>query len=188
MDRFKYEAAGPGLSKGHAGRAVRFTVTAKDKQTRPLADTGLEAVVEGPGGEAVKVAWEEQPKGVYAASYVPSTDGAYKVSVTAGGGHVSRSPYTVAIKAASSAAHTAVENWYFTVKTRTASGEDQDEGEDAVTVEVAGPSEVAPKVKDLGNGEYFVSLYGLKEPGNYSVAVNLNGAAVGSSPFKITKS
>lgn len=188
MERFKYEAGGAGLSKGHAGRAVRFTVSAKDKQTRPLADTGLEASVEGPGGEVVPVAWEEQPKGVYAASYVPTKEGAYKVTITAAGGHVSRSPYTAAIKAASSAAATGVENWFFTVKARSAAGEDQDEGEDAVAVEVRGPSEVAPKVKDLGNGEYFVSLYGLKEPGAYAVAVSLNGAPIGASPFTITKS
>lgn len=82
---------------------------------------------------------------------------------------------------------TLADNWYLTVKTRTESGEDQDCGEDDVKVEVNGPSEASPKVKDLGNGEYFVSIYGLKASGTYEVHVKLNGQPITGSPFKIVK-
>lgn len=84
-----------------------------------------------------------------------------------------------------------IENWYFTVKARTEAGDEQEDGDDdfkvhhlifetvsqkadveSVQVEVVGPTEVNAKVKDLGNGEYFVS-YSLTQRGDYTINVTL---------------
>ncbi len=153
-----------------------------------MAEAELEVRVEGPDGQQVPASIEDTGKnGAYTVSYKPIAAGTHRITVTAAGGAVGKSPYTAVIKGAVSAAHSHCDNWYLTVKARTAEGEDLDAGEDDVRVEVrgaAGSEAVPAKVKDLGTGEYFVS-FTLKQRGQYAVHASVNGEALQGSPFQI---
>lgn len=98
MERFKYEVSGAGISKGTARRANKFIVSAKDKQPRPLTDAQITATVESEQGASVPVEWDDTGKGAIIGSYIPQTSGTYKVSVTVGGCHIGKSPFSVVIK------------------------------------------------------------------------------------------
>jgi len=58
------------------------------------------------------------------------------------------------------------------------------DGGDVFDVKISGPEEVKPHVKDNGDGTYSVT-YEPKEPGNYTIAVNLEGKPIKNAPFKV---
>lgn len=88
-DASRCQAYGPGLVEGIAGQEAPFTV-----ETPVDCEGKLEIKVEGPQDDA-NVTVKDLGDGNYAVSYLPTTPGDYKVSVTVGGDHIPGSVFEV---------------------------------------------------------------------------------------------
>jgi hypothetical protein len=191
-------ADGNGLKTVVAGETGAFTVQTKDHNGN-LCDFGGNKVVgqlTGPATVDVKVA--DNKNGTYAATYVPTVTGDYKLAVTLDGGAIHSSPFAVKVTPAKAVPETTQAHGtglesamsgvqtLFTVQTRDRFDNACVVGGDDVTAVVVGASgETKCAAKDYNNGKYKFEYTGPQQAGSYKVHVRLGGKDVKSSPFTV---
>jgi len=186
VDKFKSEVVGNGLLKSHAGVLRRINVNVKDKGGRPIEDANVEVVIENSSGEKLPAQVNNKGKGTYHVLYTPDVPSNYKISISADGVLLGRSPFTIPIGTRTVPRKSAVSRWTFGITARNENGEQQEDGDDQFEVSIDGPAgSVAADVQDLGKGEYTVS-FKPTGAGNYKVQATLGGENISGSPFNIT--
>jgi len=188
-------AEGPGLEGGQQYKEGVFTIHAVDPEGKPCKNGGDPFKVEITGVESITPKVVDNNNGTYTVAYTPKKHGDHKIDVTLHGQHIKAAPFTVKIKPAPNAANSWAEGpgleeaWdnepaYFTIHAVDEDGNPRKDGGDKFDVKIAGPENVVPHIKDNGDGTYSVT-YEPKEPGNYTVNVDLEGKPIKNSPFKV---
>ncbi|KYO34434.1 hypothetical protein Y1Q_0021009 [Alligator mississippiensis] len=189
-DASKVKAEGPGLSRTgvELGKPTHFTVNAKAGGRAPL-----DVQVTGPGkGEAAKdLEVVDNHDGTHTVKYTPVQQGNLGVSVTYGGDHISKSPFSVAVaptldlgKIKISGLEDKMEvgkEQEFMVKAKGAGGQGK------VGAKVAGPGgKVVPCRVEPGLGtESSVVRFTPRDEGPHELEVTYDGTPVPGSPFPV---
>eukprot|EP01089_Gocevia_fonbrunei_P013346 TRINITY_DN340_c0_g1_i5.p1 TRINITY_DN340_c0_g1~~TRINITY_DN340_c0_g1_i5.p1 ORF type:complete len:1157 (-),score=418.97 TRINITY_DN340_c0_g1_i5:34-3504(-) len=188
-------AEGPGLEGGQQFKEGVFTIYAVDTRGNKLSVGGDPFKVEITGVEQLSPKVVDNNNGTYSVSYVPKQHGDHTITVTLHSENIKSSPFSVNIKPAPNAGNSWAEGpgldeaWdnepaYFTIHAVDGDGNPRSDGGDVFDVKINGPEEVVPQVVDNGDGTYSVT-YEPKEPGNYTINVDLEGSPIKNSPFKV---
>ncbi|GAB4815949.1 hypothetical protein N2152v2_002995 [Parachlorella kessleri] len=106
----KCEVVGEGRSRAIAGQPASFSILIHDQfGNRWFGDNlaqllPLEVSLEGPSGQEVQVVQEPQREGCYACCYTPPAPGFYRLHVSHGKAPLPRTPFSVQVHPASTAA------------------------------------------------------------------------------------
>jgi len=174
------------------GEDATFTITAKDRNGKPLSfgGAGFEAVAKGPDGKEISVAVHDNGNGTYSGSFAPDFAGKYGVALRRNGKPVRDEPYNVDIKEGADAEFSELErvaviNCAVTVKAFNKKGERKTTSGDKAEISVEGPNgPLDSQVIDNKDGTYTVKYQAT--PGVYKVKATLNGKNVRGSPFQHT--
>jgi filamin len=189
-------AEGPGLEGGQALKPAVFTIHAVDPDGNPRTDGGDPFEVQIAGPEELKPKITDNHNGTYTVEYHPTHPGDYHVNTTLHDEPIKDSPKKVHIKPAPDAAnswaegpalHGLVDNepGKFTIHAVDPEGKPRTDGGDHFDVAIHGPhGPVHPHVKDNNDGTYDVE-FDPAEPGNYDIAVTLEGKPIKDSPWKV---
>jgi filamin len=187
-DANKTIAYGPGLEDGIPDTLpTHFTIEAKDKYGNRMEKGGdpFEVKITGPNGE-VPAQVTDNGDGTYTVNYEPTDAGKHRIDVTLKDKPISNSPYHVNVKEGADDEHSCIEGFTFTIRAKTKANENKKDGGDdfRVVINDAEGNDVPDvKLKDIGDGTYFVS-YKLPGSGEYNVHVLLNGKHIKGSPWK----
>ncbi|XP_010571776.1 PREDICTED: filamin-A-like, partial [Haliaeetus leucocephalus] len=189
-DASKVKAEGPGLSRSgvELGKPTHFTVNAKAGGRAPL-----DVQVTGPGkGEAVRdLEVIDNHDGTHTVKYTPLQQGNLGVSVTYGGDHIPKSPFTVGVAPSLDLGKIKIsglddklevgKDQEFTVKSKGAGGQGK------VGAKITGPSRKAvPCTVEPGlSPENSLVRFIPREEGPYQVEVTYDGVPVPGSPFPV---
>jgi hypothetical protein len=178
---------GPGLEDVYETKPAEFYIKARDRDGNDMGKGGdpFEVQVVGPHAD-VPAKIVDNDDGTYTVNYSPTEHGKHTVYVTLKNNAVAKSPYTVNVKEGAAYENTFIENFQFTIRTKTKSNDFKTVGGETFAVGIKGPQGDVPAelvhVTDLGNGVYNVN-YSLPTRGDYMISVLLNGHNIQGSPF-----
>jgi len=178
---------GQGLEDVYDTKPALFHIKARDRDGNDMGVGGdpFEVQVVGPNGD-VPASIVDNNDGTYDVTYNPTVHGKHTVYVTLKNNAVAKSPYTVNVKEGAAYENTFIENFQFTIRTKTKSNSFKTVGGETFAVTIAGPEGNIPSerinITDLNNGVYNVS-YSLPSSGSYLISVLLNGQNIQGSPF-----
>lgn len=195
-------ADGPGVEGGRARVRNPIYIRTKNCKGDPTNSSGHAGLffVDIKGPAYLKEEIQPEPikdleNGDYETAYVPEKAGRYIVSVKIKGQDIHQSPFDVLFEG-SSAANTWAEgpglvggrtgkDLPFTIHGIDADGKPcAEDGTDPYTIKITGPDgEVVPTLTDKGDGDIDV-VYQVENPGDYDIAIDLNGIPIKDSPFK----
>ena len=176
---------------GQTSLPTTIVVQARDGIGNNRTTGGDTVVVQVTGANTVTPAVTDNGNGTYTAVYTPTNGGVDTVAITLAGTAIKNSPYTSLVctgptSAAQSTADVPAGKQYswttITVQARDANGNKRGWGGDVVAISVTGANKATPTVTDNGNGTYTARYYPFYT-GTDSVAITLNGQAIGGSPF-----
>jgi filamin len=179
-------AYGPGLEPGNLDTAedLKFTIEARDNNGKPIKQGGddFQVDIQGPDGP-VQAKVKDNGDGTYAVSYKPNGPGPHDIAVTLDDVPIKGSTFHVDIKPGAWARNCFIDHFTFLVQTRDKRDVNLKEGGSNVAVDIKGPKgPVHSTLKDNKDGTY-TTTYSIKEKGNYTVAVTVDGTNIKGSPF-----
>ena len=197
---------GDGRLRATAGEKTSLTIRAVDCYGNAATSGGDPFGVSLLKGGMPSVVAEvlDRNDGTYFATYTPSVSGLWMLHVTTGGsgGHASGSPFSVLVLPGPTDAHASIavgegtsmaaigEKTVVLVRTKDKRGNDRATGGDyvhATLTQRSTNSVVHAKVRDTGDGTYQVSyvLTISALPHDYLMAIRVNNASIGGSPFRV---
>jgi len=191
IDSTKCVAFGPGVEDGVTDTIpTNFTIQSKDSNGNNLTEGGdhFDVIINGPEGE-IKPEVTDNKDGTYTVEYQAEAPGEHKVNVLLDNENISRSPYTVNVKAGADPSSSFIEKFTFLIRTKDKRGKDRTVGGDNVTCTITDPNNDPlenVELKDLTDGSYLV-IYSLPNeyiPGEYIVSSQINGRDIKGSPWK----
>ena len=182
-------AHGPGLEDGILDTLpTEFYIQSADRDGKKMDKGGddFDVKIKDANGNDVPFDVKDNEDGTYTVAYKPNGPGKQTVDVNLRGKPIKNAPFTVNIKAGSSAAFSVVENYTFTIQAKTSAGENRVEGGEDFKVTITGANGPVDTVEltDKGDGKYFVSYSLPDAAGEYSIAVTVNGENIKGSPWK----
>lgn len=188
-------AFGPGLEAGATNNSCPFTIQAVNYFGDKLPTGGDDFQVTITGPDSPKCYIKDNANGTYDCSYVPKAPGEYTVDIKLRGEPIKNSPYgpvhiTGPDHHNTVASGPGVEGGRagpavpFRIESRDKNNNPVKTGNDPFKVTVKGPNgqNVPVNLHDNLNGTYDGS-YPATQPGQYEVAVTLNGEHIKDSPF-----
>eukprot|EP01087_Luapelamoeba_hula_P020678 TRINITY_DN70_c0_g1_i3.p2 TRINITY_DN70_c0_g1~~TRINITY_DN70_c0_g1_i3.p2 ORF type:complete len:763 (-),score=144.58 TRINITY_DN70_c0_g1_i3:64-2307(-) len=188
-------ATGPGVEGARAGQDAPFKIHSVDGEGKPVKHGGDPYQVQIQGPEDVSdPKLTDNGDGTFDGKYKVKTPGFYFVNVTLHDEPIKGAPFKVLIEAGNAGKSYAegpgLEGGQtgkpakFKIHSVDADGKPRTDGGDPFDVQVSGPGDVKPKVKDNGDGTYDVE-YDPKLPGDYHVNVSLHDQPIKDMPKKV---
>jgi len=177
---------GPGLEEAYDTKPAEFKIQARDRDGNDIkhGDDPFEIKVTDPRGKEVPAEIVDNKDGTYDVKYEPQTDGPHTIAPTLRGKPVGGGPFKLNVKAGADHEHCVVEDFTFTIQSRTKNGQPKTTGGEKFEVMISGPNGPVKdvRVRDLNDGTYLVS-YKITSSGEYSISVQINNKEIKGSPW-----
>ena len=188
-------ATGPGVEGGRVGHPANFTIHSVDAHGAPIKHGGdpFHAQVQGPE-DVSDPHLRDNGNGTFDGAYTVHKPGYYYVNITLEDNPIKGAPYKVLVEAARAGLSyaegpgleggQATKPAHFTIHGVDPDGHARTDGGDPFEVQIDGPSQVNPRVRDNGDGTYGVE-YHPTQPGDYHVNVTLHDQPIKGVPKKV---
>jgi filamin len=177
---------GPGLEEAYDTLPAEFKIKARDRDGNDINQGGDPFLISvtDPEGNEVPAEIIDNGDGTYDVKYDPQTDGPHTINPTLRGKPVGGGPFKLNVKAGADHEHCVVEDFTFTIRAKTKTGEPKTTGGEKFEVAISGPDGPVEdvQVRDLLDGTYLVS-YKISSPGEFTISVKINNLEIKGSPW-----
>lgn len=177
---------GPGLEEAYDTLPAEFKIKARDRDGNDIKEGGdpFKIQVLDPKGQEVPAEIADNGDGTYDVKYDPVAPGPHTINPTLRGKPVGGGPFKLNVKAGADHEHCVVEDFTFTIRAKTKTGEPKLVGGDKFVVNITGPNGPVKDihVRDNNDGTYLVA-YKITAPGEYTISVQINNLEIRGSPW-----